>query len=764
MLMLDATLVRSPTIIALALSFLGLVVLPCDSFAQAGSVRYSYEKVEVAGRVDWVLVPTNDKKISGPINKALLVRAFQSLRKDKRPTYGSSTIQISGKVPQRAKVTVKIDPKVAKYALIVIAETVYTMTELGVPGVRFPGHVEGVITRKDIPFSSYTLTVPLWKALPSLSSPHIRIRLPDGTLRKSEDIAARWKKNDKELRKQLYGYLKSVDVFTVTTVAKLLVTLKVPFTDHLIPLLGHKQAAVRKVALDQLATVRNKKPVLQAVLKMMQNDKASNLPRAAATFLGESKDKAFAIQKDFFLLSSGTEEESVAAASVLSESKDKRVRQELFNRLVDARQPVALASADALARLSAVAEERKALQSDKISPALRLQIARDLTHGKNATDRIAGFAYLVANADADEGISSIKSIGAVKGAEAQELLEGYLFDLRGYVRSAAGKELAERKDASAISAIAKAIKKGFDAVALEEVGYAIMISQPLKTIMEKTKDSSNIVQRMAYRALGNSSKKDGGAEIFEVLTSGLSNSDPLIRGASARSVGQYGSNEAVAALTKILSDKNGGVRADVAYGIGFFSEGQLIDPLIGYLDDKDNRVVAAAIEALGRRGDAAAWEQIKQLSESKEPDVRANAMGALAALVSREDKKGVAEVISLLSGGVTDAVPDVGKAAVQALGTFKDDKAVTAIAIQLNAEDLPLRLIAIEALGATGHPSAVELIGSVLGDSEIKVRRASVAALGELKGLEAKQQLENLASKEKDKSLVEIIKKTIKSM
>lgn len=729
----------------------------------AGSVRFSYEKVEVGSEVQWVLVPRADTSLTGS-GKDVITKAFNSLKKDKRSTYGGATISVSGRSASNANVSVKIDPKYVRYKLIVMAETVYTFTELGVDKVSFPGHSSKALKRENIPFASYTLTVPLWKALPNLSSEHVRVLMPNGDVRPSQGVIDDWRKKDPALLKALYDYLDSPDAYTVTTVAKLLPELRLDYVDPLIPLLKDDRSSVRKTALELLEKHRNEDKVASAVTAMMKAEKVESLAAQAADFLIEARGKDVSLEGHLYYLNKGDEKKAVEAAGKLASYKQPAATKALADELVDERKPLTEAAAAALEKLGAADAQQVALKNSKVDPALRLTIAGHLTDDRDAQVRLAGFAYIAENAPEDDAVKAVREIGAIKTDEARKTLENYLTDDKKYLRLTAAAELVDRKSVESLTAFAKAVKAKKNSELMENSGYQILTEQSQNTILETANSRNNIVQRMAYRALGELVQKGkGSSKIFDILEKGLSNRDELIRGASARAIGSFGNDKAARALQKVIKDKDADVRADVAVALGRFKGTILLDELQKYLDDSAPQVKAAAVTSLAQRKEAASWDKIKELAGSKNDAVRGSAMKALASLVSREDTAGVRNVISILSGGVSDSSPSVRIDAIQALGTFKDGKAVTGIALQLNAEEEDVRLEAIKALGETGHPSAVELLKSVLSDPGKKVRRAAIEALGELGGI-ARMTLEEYLKTEKDSDLEKLTKSTLKSM
>lgn len=738
-----------------------------QAFAEGGSVRYSYEKVEVGPTTEWVLMPrAATSQLSGTVTKSKVIAAFELLKRSKRSTYGSTSIQIKGSLP-KAKVTVNIDQRYAAYALIIMAESVYTLTELGLDGVSFPGYAKKPVKRADIPFAVYTLNLPMWKALPPKGIMPTQVTMPDGTTLDGKAFYKRWKAKDQALVKALYDYLKGDQVYTITSVLALLPSLKLPYADQVIPLLKHEQLSVRQTALKTLAGERKNEAVLKAVEEMVQKEKDPKLARQAATWLGASKNKKYKIVEQFYLLEKGTPAEAQAAIKALGKFKgDDRVEPKLAAQLTNKNKDVALAAMTSLASINAFKSLTAGLKNDKIERTVRLSIAQKLSEGRDAQNRQVGLNYLANNGEERQSIRSIEALAKVKGDESRKLVEGFLTSPVSYRRQTAAKAIEGLNNPASLPAIAKAVKaKNSDAALIEDVGAKIMSSQKLKVILEQTRAKNKIIQRLAYRAVGQRAAKEKASnKVLDVLKAGTKNRDALIRGAAARALGSFANKDAAEALKGLAKDKSADVRRDVAVALANFKGGELANVLVEYLGDSDNRVKVAAMDALGARKEALAWDKIKALLKSSDDTVRAASLRALSSLVTRTDVSGVREIISLMSGSVADKSLLVRKEALRQLGTFKNETAVASIAAQLNAKEDDVRLIAFEALGNTGHSSAGELAATGVNDVNLKVRRAAIQSIAKLKASGAKDALTSRLKVEKDDEIKKLIKATLKKI
>jgi HEAT repeat protein len=756
------------TLILLALS-------ATSALAQGGSVRYSYEKIYVAGSEQYALVPRaeiKDINANGKVSKGDAIKAFDLLKSRKGNVYGSASVKIlPGKWPDKARIQVNIDRKYAAYAEVVMAEVVYTFAEMGLDGgVEFPGYADGAVKRSDIRFPVYTLTLPMWQALPPVEASPAQVTLSNGETLWAGDFYQRWKKKDDALVKDLYGFLESSNALTVVSVMRKLPSLKIPYTAQVIPLLAHSNQLVRAEAIRALEAERDEVAVLEAVAVRLDDKKESvpALQKQAAEFLGKSKNKKYAILEPIWTIQNAEKEDEAkkAIGDLIKFKGDDRVSSTLAKEVAGKRQAVAEAAIDALGKINDDATRLKLLEDEKVDTARLILVAKDLSQEKAAAPRVAGLSFIAANSTAQrEAERAIEELAKGKDEASRKAAEAFLMDKIDWRRQAAAAGLAARDAVESLPAFATAIKKYKNDRELEDAGYTIMLSQSLKTILEQTKAKDNITQRLAYRALGERAVKEkAGSKVMDTLKAGASNKDPLIRGASARALGEFANKDAADILSGMVKDRDEDVRRDVAIAIGKLEDGALVDALIGYLDDKSPEVIAAAIDSLGVRKEAAAWDRIKGYADSKDPVIRASALRGLARLTSRDDKQTVTEVISILSGAVNDKNLDVRKRAIEQLGTFKDENAVLAIAAQLQAKETDVRIAAIRALGTTKHPSATPLVTDALEDPNAEIRRAATLAVADLEDKSARKDLQAQMDKEQDDELKSMMRDTLKKL
>jgi HEAT repeat protein len=732
--------------------------------AESGSVRYSYEQVEIGDAAQWVLVPESEEDLRGKVTQETIETAFRLLREDKGTSYGDTSIEVSGTVPEEATVTVEIDPDHAKYKLIIMAETVYTLTELGVDEIRFPEYAEGNVERHDIPFSAYTPTMPLWRAVPPSSLLDTRIRMPDGTVLDYAEVKRRWEEDDPDLIEALYTYLEDERSYTIVSVLERLPKLDIAYADRVIPLLKHDSRSVRSQTVDALADKRNQKKVLSAVLDLMEREKNKELARKAATFLGKSESARYSVQEQFFHLKRGDEDARIEAAKQLADvTGDERVVDHLADALRVESTQVAETAAESMLSLDAYDALIESLQDENVRSEIRMKIARGLVEKSEPKAKVAGHRYVGNNAEGRDRRVAVRKLGEIGTEGARKAVESFLTAENRRVRLAAIETVQKLGSPKSLTAIADAVRDGKSRAELENTGFRILKAQPVRDVLDRTRASDEVVQRMGYRALGPKAAEGTATDqIFEQLEKGAESRDAAVRGASARALGALANDKALEVLETLADDESATVRRDVAFALANWQGGQMSDKLVSYLEDDSPEVVAAAISSLTERGNAKQWEKIQKLRESDSSEVRKQAYKAMARLVDRSDDQAVRQVLDQLSGAITaDDDASVVRTVMRELGTFNHEKAVTGLSLQLNAKDQDMRLTAIEALGETGHTDALDLLADNVGDPDPEIRRAVVTALGKLGDPGALSALNDQLENEKNEEIKALIKETI---
>ncbi len=731
--------------------------------AEGGTVRYSYEEVEVGGDRGYVLIPHADDRMSGEVNQRRLEQAFEALRHNKTPTYGNSYADVSGNVPEGGRVEVHIDSNNERFAPIIIAESVYTLTEFGIDEVYFPGFAEGGLTRADVSTPAYTLTIPLWKVTPPGPLTSAQVQMRDGELVSIDEINARWESDRTSLIDDVYAFLDTEEDYTRRQVLRILPDLDDLRLAEILPHFEHGDRRVRQEALSILEGMEDEEQVLEAVLSALNEESHSGLSRRMAEFLGASSIAQFNVQEQFYLIEHGDDEEVLEATERLAEwDGDERVVEQLAALLRDEREEVSMAAVASLDELQAHEVREEALDDGEVHDDVRLALADDLADEANAPEiRLVGLTYIAETRSDGYANQAVAEIGALPIDEAREQVEDFLYAEERSRRLAAVNTLLERGDVESVLALVEAAEEQPEQEQMEDSAYELMLSQTMDAIQDQTQAQDVRVQRVAFQAIGQRAVGDGdtSAAVLSAIEEGTNHSDASIRGAAARSLGDIGGDDALAILGDMTDDPDSVVRRDVARSLGQFDTSEHARTLVGYLEDDDPEVVAAAIDALQARNDQRAADEIDDMRSHDHPEIRASAIRAVTTylLADEDDEDLLRRHMGMLSGFVTDDSTHVQRVALEQLGRFETSSAVTNIATRVGASEPDVRAAALRALASTGHSDARPLLERAVRDGDPEIRRVAIEALADLAGSQARPVLEAQVSDEEDPEVREFL-------
>ncbi|MFH1353658.1 MAG: HEAT repeat domain-containing protein [bacterium] len=159
------------------------------------------------------------------------------------------------------------------------------------------------------------------------------------------------------------------------------------------------------------------------------------------------------------------------------------------------------------------------------------------------------------------------------------------------------------------------------------------------------------------------------AEKSEVIFEKLNNSDPTVRSAEARRLGDEKVKESVPALIEALKDNVTGVRINAVVSLGKLGDERAIEPLTDILNN--DRVPAArkkAAEALGNFDNEGIKTELLKAADSEDENVRSSAV------LSLKDTGGENEVGKLIEKAQKDESWLVRKSAIRALAGIVENR------------------------------------------------------------------------------------------
>lgn len=370
---------------------------------------------------------------------------------------------------------------------------------------------------------------------------------------------------------------------------------------------------------------------------------------------------------------------------------------------------------------------------------------------------------------------AVGRIGALDGDVTPILVEG-LAHPDNVVRAETAEALGTIGEAAAEAtpALVEALKDTNDRVrakaaeALGKIGEAAADAVP--GLVRALRDKDNWVSAMAAEALGEMG--DSADDAIPALVRSLGHINPQVRGNAAEALGKMGDAAASAApaLVKAAQDEDAGVRCQVVQALGAVVRIATADHiLLAATEDADPTVRAAALEALGKRGEAneeIVAALLRGLLDPADP-VKVEAAKALPRLAGAteavidglcarlEDDSGWVQVHAALGLGRLGTAAgragetllraaqtgelNVREQAMRALVMIQPPEIGPALAAGLKDASGEIRKFASAGLvkAATIPPEVVPGLTDALRDPEVQVRANAAHALARLDSLPA---------------------------
>lgn len=219
--------------------------------------------------------------------------------------------------------------------------------------------------------------------------------------------------------------------------------------------------------------------------------------------------------------------------------------------------------------------------------------------------------------------------------------------------------------------------------------------------------------------------RSSGAPVVPLLLERLGDGNVLVRRVAALVLGDLGRTEAEVPLLLLLDDENGHVRSTAAEALGKLRSRKAVAALVGLLEDEYENVQESAIRALAAIGDDSVLDDLLRDFTTREAGMRRNIVRLLGRI-------GTDKASAALAFALKDEEPDVRKAVVVALNSLGGERVARPLLLAITDDDPEVRMLAAEALARTGTPDVGEALSQLLSDEDLWVRAAAARALGRL--------------------------------
>ena len=726
------------------------LLLPVVAHAQEGpGVLYSYEQLQLGTSAQWVLIPAPmTSNLTGDLESDVRA-AFNALKAAKPPTYGKTKLEVSPKELKKGIAKVIIDEDKQAYSLIIEAEVVYTLAAYGIAQVDFGGSPARILGCAEIPFAAYSLTLPVWRALPPAYVEAAWVQFADGSLQELALFQSDLKKGDSRALKRVYAALDAGEDFGKIGILGSLPSLGLEgWQAEVVSQLSSPSVEVRLAAIEALRGQEGAE-VLEALVKRVDGDSEAQVQSAAAAVLSESKDKAYSIYGLFYTARGADTALAIQAIEEIASSRVDGAEEELLAALERAPK---IAHAAAIGLVSMGEEEALvvALKKGKLEQATRLQLAQVLVESKEEERVLAGLELLAFEGDEAQVMMALEKSQTL-GEDAADLWLTCLQSQYPSARVAAAESLVTLKEDDYLKPMAKAAE-AFPSEASEieaSMVELLMISETLSELEDRSKKKQPaLLHRAVYRALGKKAAKSKRfSSVEDKLLVGLESGEGVVVGGAILGLSHSPTPANLELILAKASHDSVTVREDVARALQRFAVGEGQDVLLELSQDSMPSVGVLAIRTLGVRGDVGVTKTLLKRGAGESPELRIELINTLVLLAGKKTKE---DVVSYISNALFEDDRLVKLAAVAALGRMDSEQAIGSLALLVQDPDAQIRQATLHALGASKRADALPLILGALVSDDTATQIAAVGALS-LHGSEAaREALVELSSSDVD--------------
>ena len=346
-------------------------------------------------------------------------------------------------------------------------------------------------------------------------------------------------------------------------------------------------------------------------------------------------------------------------------------------------------------------------------------------------------------------VAIVNALARLGDARAAVPLAGKVEDSSPEMRQAVARALGSLRDARASSAIALALRdQSLDVrrEALVSLGR-LRAGDAVDAIAPFVSDRSPLLRVAALQALGAMATPDS----VRVLVGALGDSDEApatLEHTPVRDALVLAGAEAVPALrARLAGTASPAVTAGAAWVLGALGVHAVAKDIVLAMR-RGTLTAAAALRSLAGAGTAAEVPVVLEFLNDPSPLVRAEALGAAAALLDPKQPDGRA--VEPLVAALRDSHPSASERARIALllGQTGAPRAAPILAELLTTQDADLRIAAIDALGTLGAAAADVSLVEMLASPDARYRLHAAIALSKAGGARARDLL--LARREED--------------
>lgn len=682
---------------------------------------------------------------------------FGAMRRADTAKYGATSLAFkTNKDTKALDVYVWLDESKATYHPQIIAETVYTFTEMGVSYVQFPKFKLEPLTRKDIEYAAFSLTVAPWQAL-SLISKHVLTQLSNGARVSTWEFANKLKVGDKIAVETLWGDFERSDKAALE-ILKAATRLKLSErTPRCLASIESAQTELRVASIDCLVAVKMTKTVRDALTLALKDDPEDSVQAQALSLMQQSSDAELKTIAGLHGLTTGASKTVLKHLDALKSQKGPAVEGAIASLLKHKDDTVYLAAQTALISRSQTNLLTNALKDNGITLQRRLQIAT-----ASISSQIGAYdaALFLATAGTEKEWPKLSVFITSQNQSVRlKLLRAAITNAEKTIRLGAITALSREGGRETIDIILALEPKSADeGEALNTVLYALCGQLPTRQLFRDATSNDLRLKGCAIDALSKKSRtnKRVKRKLVPVLKTLSKDASATIRASAIAGLGNLADPKTFGVIKAALSDNESVVVAAGAGALRNFNVREVEGLLSKLSEHPDANVLAQTARSFGVHGYDSGIPIIIGFQNREEKTLRVETTRALVRLIAKG--KTIKASFDFFTRRLNDKDPVVRRLALDGFASSSDPRRIDAIAFVVQDADETVQLRAIELLGDSADPNAVEAVSSGLAAENIAVRKTAIVALKKLGGAEASKTLSRHVKRENSPELIKLIK------
>jgi HEAT repeat protein len=736
---------------------MGITSVHAQSNSSYG-IRYTIDIWTGADQASIAVLMPRSARLSGKDPQAVLKGLFGQMKRGASAKYGATSIAFKdGSSKATPEVFIWLDESKSERHNEIIAEVVYTFSEQGINAVHFPKFKMQPVTRADISYAAFNLTLPIWQAI-GLDSKHIWTQLPNGARISTYAFNQRLQKLDAEIIKAAWSQLKLSDeaAFKVLNIA-----VSSKFPNRMKPCtsaIESAEAKLRILGARCLANLdkRHAAAVASPLSDTLLEDPEDSVRDAVQNILRDSPHaslRQIALMRD---LVSSKEQVVLKSISLVEKLKSKAVTKALQSLLSHKSPAIRKSTRTSLLKRKEATVLAQVVSDKEVSAALRQETALSMLG--TGTVKVQAMSYLAGAGTAIQWAEVAKGLESTPVNTQISILTHALENKTQSVVLSGLDKFGALDGKAALDSLLefKAPTPDIEARHLQAIN-SICSKLSNKALIATSNSKDLRLKKCAVKTLASKARSGNSGlkrKLLPILKKLARDKNTGLRALAIEGLGDLNEKSTHGLIIKAATDPNPDVVAAAAGALRHISTAEPI--LLKLSTHASPKVIAEVFRAMSVHGYAAAVPLILESASRPELSIRlagTTALGRLSAQISNPKS-----AFNFYSVRLNDSDPKVRSMALIGLSKNKDPRRVQAMASLAQDGVVDVQVTAIKLLGESGDMQAVEGASSGLAHADVVVRSAAINALKKLGGSESSSILKRHKQQEKDPALLKLLK------